>query len=600
MEKMEFFQAEFNFEKASIEECTIPGCESLALPGASFCWTASSPLVSIQRQSDWTVFLWGSARHKSESKTSHDLAQKMAESLSQGGSLRSCLINFEGSFGVLAWNEKESRLVFATDPIGMTKVYYAENHRKVVISSHAYRVARRLGNLTVSGDGLALLFSVKGIPAPYTVFENVSVLKPSELMSITKDEKVSEEYWSILESVKPFRGSLEDAQAELQTLLERSLLRTSLGCNNPIGIALSGGVDSAILAALMMRAGIPTLGLTVGYNPQTRYDETQAASENAQRIGFPIEVIKASDQDIADIIDFTTQNIPEPLGDATVLPQLLMTLAGKGKVSSIIDGTGADNIFGGMQKFTAERYARQYLRLPRFLRVGLIRPVLNLLPSSRGSTLTDQVRKIKKFIYGVELPGDEQKVYWSRFMSREAVDKMISPALSPDGHLADQIQLRIRAEVPPRFDNFFTATYASIRGTMPTHAAQKLSALQYATGVLYHTPFMTPEVIEFALSLPVSFKVSTGENKLVLRRAASEILPAECTKRKKATFSPPISRWLLGPLKTEFMDLLKSNEIFNTEVIEKMISDQSSGWTDSQWELWLVFIVLKWLKEALQ
>ncbi len=600
MEKMEFFQAEFNFEKASIEECTIPGCESLALPGASFCWTASSPLVSIQRQSDWTVFLWGSARHKSESKTSHDLAQKMAESLSQGGSLRSCLINFEGSFGVLAWNEKESRLVFATDPIGMTKVYYAENHGKVVISSHAHRVARRLGNLTVSGDGLALLFSVKGIPAPYTVFENVSVLKPSELMSITKDEKVSEEYWSILESVKPFRGSLEDAQAELQTLLERSLLRTSLGCNNPIGIALSGGVDSAILAALMMRAGIPTLGLTVGYNPQTRYDETQAASENAQRIGFPIEVIKASDQDIADIIDFTTQNIPEPLGDATVLPQLLMTLAGKGKVSSIIDGTGADNIFGGMQKFTAERYARQYLRLPRFLRVGLVRPVLNLLPSSRGSTLTDQVRKIKKFIYGVELPGDEQKVYWSRFMSREAVDKMISPALSPDGHLADQIQLRIRAEVPPRFDNFFTATYASIRGTMPTHAAQKLSALQYATGVLYHTPFMTPEVIEFALSLPVSFKVSTGENKLVLRRAASEILPAECTKRKKATFSPPISRWLLGPLKTEFMDLLKSNEIFNTEVIEKMISDQSSGWTDSQWELWLVFIVLKWLKEALQ
>lgn len=600
MEKMEFFQAEFNFEKASIEECTIPGCESLALPGASFCWTASSPLVSIQRQSDWTVFLWGSARHRSESKTSHDLAQKMAESLSQGGSLRSCLINFEGSFGVLVWNEKESRLVFATDPIGMTKVYYAENHGKVVISSHAHRVARRLGNLTVSGDGLALLFSVKGIPAPYTVFENVSVLKPSELMSITKDEKVSEEYWSILESVKPFRGSLEDAQAELQTLLERSLLRTSLGCKNPIGIALSGGVDSAILAALMMRAGIPTLGLTVGYNPQTRYDETQAASENAQRIGFPIEVIKASDQDIADIIDFTTQNIPEPLGDATVLPQLLMTLAGKGKVSSIIDGTGADNIFGGMQKFTAERYARQYLRLPRFLRVGLVRPVLNLLPSSRGSTLTDQVRKIKKFIYGVELPGDEQKVYWSRFMSREAVDKMISPALSPDGHLADQIQLRIRAEVPPRFDNFFTATYASIRGTMPTHAAQKLSALQYATGVLYHTPFMTPEVIEFALSLPVSFKVSTGENKLVLRRAASEILPAECTKRKKATFSPPISRWLLGPLKTEFMDLLKSNEIFNTEVIEKMISDQSSGWTDSQWELWLVFIVLKWLKEALQ
>lgn len=598
MEKMEFFQAEFNFEKASIEECTIPGCESLAFPGASFCWTVSSPLVSMQRQSDWTVFLWGSARHKSESGISRNVAQEMAVSLSQGGSMRSCLMDLEGSFGVLAWNQEESRLVFATDPIGMTKIYYAEDRGKVVISSHAYRVARSLGNLAVSGDGLSLLFSVKGIPAPYTVFENVSVLKPSELVSVTKDEKISEEYWSILDSVKPFHGSLEDAQGELQTLLEKSLLRISAGSKEPLGIALSSGVDSAILAALMVRAGIPALGLTVGYDPLTRYDETQAAVENAQQIGLPIEVIRASDEDISGVIDFATQNLPEPLGDATVLPQLLMTLAGRGKVSSIIDGTGADNIFGGMQKFTAERYARQYLRLPRFLRVGVIRPMLNLLPSSRGSNLTDQVRKIKKFVYGVELPGDEQKVYWSRFMSREAVEKMIAPALSPDGHLADQIQLGIRAEVPSIFDDFFTSTYASVRGTMPTHAAQKLSALQYATGTLYQTPFMTPEVIEFALSLPMSFKVSSGGNKLVLRRAASEILPPECTNRKKATFSPPISRWLLGPLKSEFMDLLKGNQFFNTEVIEKMISDQSSGWVDSQWELWSVFIFLKWFKEV--
>lgn len=133
---------------------------------------------------------------------------------------------------------------------------------------------------------------------------------------------------------------------------------------------------------------------------------------------------------------------------------------------------------------------------------------------------------------------------------------------------------------------------------MPTHAAQKLSALQYASGTLYHTPFMTPELIEFALSLPESFKVSSSGNKLVLRRAASEILPLECTNRKKATFSPPISRWLLGPLNSEFMDLLKGNQFFNTDIVEKMISEQVLGWKDWQWELWLVYIFLKWFKEV--
>ena len=439
---------------------------------------------------------------------------------------------------------------------------------------------------------------MKGIPAPYTVFEAVSVLKPAELVCVTKNGKKSEEYWPIIESVKPFRGSLEDAQDELQTLLEQSLMRINAGSQAPLGLALSSGVDSAIIAALLVRGGIPARGLTVGYNPTTRYDETEAASENARLIGLPIELLRVSDEDIAGIMDIATQSLPEPLGDATVLPQLLMTLAGKGKVTSIIDGTGADNIFGGMQKFAAERYARKYLRIPKFLRVGVVRPLLNALPSSRKSALTDRVRKMQKFIYGVELPENDQKVYWSRFMSREAVDRMINPSLSPNGHLADQILLGIRAEVPATLDDFFTSTYASIRGTMPTHATQKLSALQYASGMIYHTPFMTPGLIEFALSLPVAFKLSGSENKIVLRKTASRILPAECTTRKKATFSPPISRWLLGVWKTEFMDLLKGNAFFNTEVIEKMINEQASGWADTQWELWLVFIFLKWIEEA--
>ena len=595
---MEFFLAEFNFEEGNIERCTDPGCESLALPGATVNWKSASPLVSLHRQSDWIVFLWGSARHKKDGIAGHDVAREMAATLAEGGSLRTYLRNLEGGFDVIAWNEKEDRLLFATDPFGMTKLYFGGDHGKIVISSHAHLVAKRLVNLRAPGDALSLLFPMKGIPAPYTVFAAASVPPPAELVCVTKNGKKSEEYWPIIESVKPFRGSLEDAQDELQTLLEQSLMRINAGSQAPLGLALSSGVDSAMIAALLAQGGITARGLTVGYNPTTRYDETEAASENARLIGLPIEVLRVSDEDIAGIMDIAIQSLPEPLGDATVLPQLLMTLAGKGKVTSIIDGTGADNIFGGMQTFAAERYARKYLRIPKFLRVGVVRPLLNALPSSRKSALTDRVRKMQKFIYGVELPENDQKVYWSRFMSREAVDRMINPSLSPNGHLADQILLGIRAEVPATFDDFFTSTYASIRGTMPTHATQKLSALQYASGMIYHTPFMTPGLIEFALSLPVTFKLSGSENKIVLRKTASRILPAECTTRKKATFSPPISRWLLGVWKTEFMDLLKGNAFFNTEVIEKMINEQASGWADTQWELWLVFIFLKWIEEA--
>ncbi|NLD25708.1 hypothetical protein GX656_03690, partial [Candidatus Dojkabacteria bacterium] len=130
---MEFFLAEFNFEEGNIERCTNPGCESLALPGATVNWKSASPLVSLHRQSDWIVFLWGSARHKKDGIAGHDVAREMAATLAEGGSLRTYLRNLEGGFDVIAWNEKEDRLLFATDPFGMTKLYFGGDHGKIVI-----------------------------------------------------------------------------------------------------------------------------------------------------------------------------------------------------------------------------------------------------------------------------------------------------------------------------------------------------------------------------------------------------------------------------------------------------------------------------------
>ena len=595
--EMEFFLAEFNFKKAITKDYSIPGSESVALPGANFWWKASSPLVHFHRQLGWTVFLWGSARLRTQQKASQDLVYEIAIELSQGGNLPSYLANLEGDFGILVWNEEKGELFFATDPIGMVKVYYGEAQGKIIVSSHAHLVAKKLGDLTVSSEGLSILFSLKGIPAPYTIFEGVSVLKPSELLTITNYGRKSEDYWHFLDSITPFQGTFEDAQTELLRLLERSLYRIASMNQEPLGISLSSGVDSALIARLMLQAGIKIHGFTVGYDPPTRYDETQAASENARHIGLPIDVYKFSDRDIAQILDLATKSLPEPLGDATILPQLSMTLSAKEKVSSIIDGTGADNIFGGMQKFSAEGYARQYLKIPKFLRTNVVRPLLNLLPSSRKSPFTDQIRKMQKFSYGVELPEYEQKVYWSRFMTQEAIERLIAPTLNPDGCLADQILLRIRDEVPTNYDDFFRSTYVSIKGTMPTHATQKLITLQYASGTKYYMPFMTPEIVEFSMSLPTEFKFSSNEPKLILRASASRILPKECTNRKKATFSPPIGRWLMGVFEAEFMDLLKNNKWFNAGEIEKMLANQSTGWRDWQWELWLIFIFLKWMQE---
>jgi len=154
---MEFFLAEFNFKKAITKDYTVPESESIALPGANFWWKASSPLVHIHRQSGWTVFLWGSARLRTQQKASQDLAYEIAIELSQGGNLPSYLANLEGDFGILVWNEEKGELFFRHRSYRNGESLLRRGTRKIIVSSHAHLVARKLGNLTVSSEGLSIL-----------------------------------------------------------------------------------------------------------------------------------------------------------------------------------------------------------------------------------------------------------------------------------------------------------------------------------------------------------------------------------------------------------------------------------------------------------
>lgn len=590
--------AEFDLKGSADIEPLASDCQSISVPGGRICWDAPSQLAQVSTCAGWTVFLWGWARKRDENDAKLATAEQIALKLSQGEQLKPILVELDGRFGVLVWNAQTRELQAATDPVGLCRVFYASRAGKICASSHLQMIARRVGDLSVSPAGLSILLSLNGVTAPYTVFECASALRPSELMTCSMEGCVNEDYWNLPNRIVPYQGSFEDAQADFERLLDDLLRGMAQFSQGQIGVSMSGGVDSALIATLAARSGVAARALTVGYNPPTRYDETQSAQDNTRLIGLPIEVVRVSDQQIAETLTRMLARLHEPLGDATVLPQLIMTASANPVVTSLIDGTGADNIFGGMMKFSAEHYARRYLRIPKFLRINLIRPLLNVLPSSRRFSVLDQVRRMQKFAAGVELPETLQKVYWSRFLPHEIVKRMISDALKPDPYLADQVLLGLRGQVPSQQDDFLRSTYASLRGTMPVYATQKLGAIQYASGATIYLPFTSSRMIEFALSLPVEYKLAGGSTKLVLRAAASKLLPAECVKRRKANFSPPIGRWLTGVFREEFGDLLANNRYFNREMINKMLAEQTSGWRDWQWQLWTVFVFLKWMREV--
>lgn len=593
---MEKFWGRFVFNKNNKAKRETSEKEtSLYLPGGELHWQKDSPFVLINQRPGLLVFKWGSIRSRTRLISQNKIVDDLTDRLIDAKSPDVFLKEIEGEFALVIWNEKEGKLYLATDPFGITKLYYRVNGNTVVFSSHANVVARICNQYNYSPEGISTLLSLKGIPAPYTVIDGVFVLEPAEMLEIDSHGKESTNYWSIIDSVGHlYASSFEQSQLDFLTLLKDSLTRISHIRGKPIGICLSSGIDSALLLGINQKIGIPSIAYSVGYNPPSNSDETEQARENAESMGEKVEVLKATDAELANLLDNAVQSMPEPISDATLLPQLYLTLAANHHVSAMLDGTGADNLFGGLQKFKAETLVSKYHRIPKLLRRGFISPILNLLPSSRISGITNWARKAQKFAERAELPEEIRKISWSRFLTQRQVNQLLPAEWSEFTGLAEMILMDKINESKENVSDLFTTTYASIRVTLPNHSLQKLMTLQYISGVEYAIPYITPGMVEFGLQLPDNYKLTGKQSKLVLRSAAEKILPPICLNRRKANFSPPIGRWLKGIFREELLDTLSSDGPFNRNKIEKMVSQQIIGWRDWQWELWIIFIVLKW------
>jgi len=568
---------------------------SLYLPNGELHWQKDSPFVLTKQRPGLLIFKWGSIRSRTELISQDLILDDLADTLIKSKSLDVFLKEIEGEFALVIWNENEEKLYLATDPFGITKLYYRVSGNTVVFSSHANVVARICNQYNYSPEGISTLLSLKGIPAPYTVIDGVSVLEPAEMLEINSHGKESTNYWSIIDSVNhSYTPSFEQSQVDLIAHLKDSLARISHTRDKPIGICLSSGIDSALLLGINQNIGIPSIAYSVGYNPPSNSDETEEARQNAEAMGVKVEILKPTDAELANLLDIAVQAMPEPISDATLLPQLYLTLAADHHVSAMLDGTGADNLFGGLQKFRAEALLSRYHRIPKFIRRGFISPLLNLLPSSRISGLTNWARKAQKFAERAELPEDIRKISWSRFLTQRQVNQLLPVEWHESTSLAETILSSKINESKKNVSDLFATTYASIRVTLPNHSLQKLMTLQYISGLDYALPYITPGMVEFGLQLPDHYKLTEKQSKLVLRSAAERILPPICLSRGKANFSPPIGRWLRGVFREELLDTLRSDGPFDRKQIEKMLSQQMIGWRDWQWELWIIFIVLKW------
>lgn len=524
----------------------------------------------------------------------------LVESLAGGKGLESALGELDGEFAVLVWDANSRRAFLASDRVGHRTIYYSRTAQGgLACSSHAALAARATGRLAVDPQGLNLYLALRGVPAPYCLLQGVRKAVPGQLHSFSVGSESTSTWWDpagASGSTIPY--DLDEAGLALQSALATAISRSLPPENKGAGIFLSGGLDSSILASVAVRQGSALDAFSVGYTPAFRTDETRYAEQAAQQMELPLQIERFSIRELENLFEYAVPNLSEPVADPSFWPQLYLSGRVPAHVSMMLDGTGADGLFGGSNKFLAQSYRRIYHRLPALVRRGLVRPLVGTLPASRRWRVTNLIRKAQFFLAASELDDLAAEILWSQLMPKQAILHLLKPEWRVEGNRATSL---LQQELQRFSGDHELAGVAlmNLRQIQPWYELHKHNTIETLTDLSIRKPFLSPEVISLALSLPDDFKVRGRQGKYILYRTFAQTIPPQVLERPKSNFSPPVSLWLAKAFGNAFEEMVNQSVFFDQIVLRRMAREQASGWRDWQTELWAIFVLECWWKAQL-
>ena len=568
-------------------------------PGCMQCvWSINSKTRYAEEYhlDSWDVFIWGSMRDINQGgKVIH--ANTIGDNLHAGEKLEQILQGKEGEFIVATWDKANRTGYLSTDPLGHVKLFYSEKKNSIVFASHPRLITPLDTSEKISKEGLELLLSLRVIPSPYSIIQDVFKLAPGQILVI------GDNYHEYVDYYSPFLATeinndipLLQAASLLMEKLSTVIERNNWDNDQIAGLFLSGGLDSGLLLGLISELGIPVENFTVSYYDQDSNDESRIAKRTAKAFNLPITVFKEKPSEILKLIQETISYLPEPVGDISFYPQLWMALNASERASVIFDGTGADNLFGGLNKIKAETYLNLLYSLPGIFRERLLPGVVNTLPSSRKSPLTSMVRRARKLIEGSRMEYLQRQVYWTRLLSKPIINEIMLPEWHCENDICDNL---LMSAYFPAGDNrkITSSSIMSVRGVLPYTSLYKLNMIESLTGLSIRLPYLAPDFVQFSLGLPDTLKVKGHQVKYILRKTADIYFPKELRRRHPGNFTPPMRLWIKRELREFFVSEILEDGPFNPEYLKKMIRDQFDDKNDWLLELWVIFMFQAWAKQ---
>ena len=509
-----------------------------------------------------------------------------------------------GMFAFALHDRRRGVVLLARDRTGIKPLHYAIDGPRLVFASELKALLAE-PELRRGVDPVALdqYLALEYVPSPRSMVLGISKLPPAHTLTWSVHERtaVLRRYWepSLGSERSPAGGLSLDAQCtELLGVLRESV-RKELISDVPLGVFLSGGIDSSAVAAVMTQLGRDVKSFSVGFADRS-FDESGYARQVAQHLGTDHHELVLEPDMLLGLIPRLPALLDEPLGDASIIPTYLLSEFTRRHVKVALGGDGGDELFAGYPTLQAHRLAGYYGRLPRPLRRGLVEPVVRRLPVSRGNLSFDF--RAKRFVGGVDHPLEERHARWmGSFAGEERAGLLSSPvreAVMRSGRDGGLGSFKHGEAGPPR-NPLNQVLLMDMRGYLENDILVKLDRASMMASLEGRVPLLNNDFVEYATALPLDMKLRGLTSKFLFKRALRGLLPAPILARPKKGFGIPVAEWFRGPLREQLLSVLSRERMarkgfFEPAAVEALVRDHLEGRRDNRKQLWTLFAFELW------
>ncbi|WP_414475747.1 asparagine synthase (glutamine-hydrolyzing) [Microvirga sp. M2] len=513
-----------------------------------------------------------------------------------------CVEALGGMFAFVAWDDEKGTLVAARDRIGKKPLFFVMEDGCLYFASSLGALRAGIGGTrALDAEALDRYLALGYIPAPRTIYQGICKLPAATVMMSHRDSVVLRRYWDIAAEPEPLEGSYEQAMDRLEELLETAV-RIRLRSDVPLGIMLSGGIDSSLVTALAVRQSAhPVDTFSIGFGERS-YDESDQAAEVARHLGARHHILRL-ESDLTGLIPRAVAHFGEPYADSSALPSWALAGLARRHVTVALGGDGGDEGFSGYEWYaTARRLGDWASRIPRG-------PVRAAASAATAAGLLGNARRIGRFARGLGFLAAED--FGARFAALRCCLGAGEAAFLYRRSIAARAELR-RQDAEQSIRSAFRRAsgsplrkmrYADLETYLADDLMPKIDVASMAHGLEVRAPLLDHAVVRFGLSLPDEYLVDERGGKRILRDLLLRYLPRPLIERPKRGFTVPLAPWFRGGLRPRIESLAGSERLrglglFDPSGIRRLADEHIAGARDHSQRLYALLVLDQWLEAS--